>query len=79
MLRVTDVQEIVEIRWQGLSIRAISRLTGYHPHDDHKESWCVACPGRCTLIKRMERRARIGAAKWPVAESSLPTQAPQSR
>jgi transposase len=30
VLRGTDVDEIVELRRQGVSIRAISRLTGYH-------------------------------------------------
>ena len=29
MLRGTDVDEVVELKRQGLSIRAISRLTGY--------------------------------------------------
>ncbi len=36
MLRGNDVQEIEELNRQGLSIRAISRMTGYDRETIHK-------------------------------------------
>ena len=63
MLRGTDVNQLSELKQEGLGIQAISELTGYDPKTVRKY---LMRPKRCRSTRREQRKP----ANWTLSSRS---------